>query len=285
MSLRDILHKRHTIAGLRNKYLPWFSGPRRALNHDPDLSRRLYIDLMKKCLTDSIYWDAREGPYLRPDLFPDGTGWRRYAHTMVKMARLDNLQYCVERVISDKIPGDLIETGVWRGGASILMRAILKAHDIRDQAVWLADSFQGMPASDPGYPADADMTFHTIPELSVPLEQVKANFAKYDLLDDQVRFLKGWFSDTLASAPIEQLSVIRLDGTMYGSTMDALTALYPKLQDGGFLIVDDYGAFPACRQAVHDYRDAHGVVDPIQTIDGAGVYWRRGRGPNTSDLR
>jgi O-methyltransferase len=58
------------------------------------------------------------------------------------------------------------------------------------------------------------------------MEQVKANFEKYGLLDERVRFLKGWFSETLAKAPIERLAVLRLDGYVYGSTMEALNALY-----------------------------------------------------------
>jgi O-methyltransferase len=71
--------------------------------------------------------------------------------------------------------------------------------------------------------------------------------------------------------------VLRLDGDLYESTMDALTALYPKLSPGGYAIVDDYGAIPACRQAVHDYRDAHGITEPIQEVDWTGAYWQRGQ--------
>jgi len=82
------------------------------------------------------------------------------------------------------------------------------------------------------------------------------NFRKYDLLDRQVRFLKGWFSETLPGCPIERLAVLRLDGDMYESTMDALKHFYPKLSAGGYLIVDDYGAAPACKTAIHEFRGA-----------------------------
>ena len=116
---------------------------------------------------------------------------------------------------------------------------------------------------------------HTFEELAVSLDEVKANFAKYGLLDNRVVFLKGWFKDTLRAAPIEQLAVLRLDGDMYESTMDALTALYDKVSRGGFVIVDDYGCIDGCRRAVHDFRDARGIDDPIVDIDGWGVYWRK----------
>jgi hypothetical protein len=194
---------------------------------------------------------------------------------MIGLRRLDNLQFCVEEVLSKNIPGDLIETGVWRGGATIFMRAILKAYGVKDRNVWVADSFEGLPAPNPErFPQDAG-DLHHIMKLAVSLDQVKANFERYGLLDDQVRFLKGWFRDTLPKAPIERLAILRLDGDMYESTMDALVNLYPKLSLGGCLIVDDYGAVPGCRQAVLDYRQLHGILDEIVQIDWTGVYWRR----------
>lgn len=158
----------------------------------------------------------------------------------------------------------------------MLMRAILKAYGVEDRRVWVADSFEGLPpreeersSSDKGGPA------HTYEELAVSLEEVKANFERYGLLDEQVRFLEGWFHDTLPEAPIERLAVVRLDGDLYESTMDALVNLYPKLSVGGYLIVDDYGALPPCRQAVHDYREAHRIHEEIRLIDWSGVFWQR----------
>jgi hypothetical protein len=109
----------------------------------------------------------------------------------------------------------------------------------------------------------------------VSLEEVQTNFRRYNLLDEQVRFVKGWFRDTLHRAPVERLAVLRLDGDLYESTMDALTALYPKVQRGGYVIVDDYGDVPACRQAVHDYWQRHGIREEIMPIDQAGVFWMK----------
>lgn len=206
-----------------------------------------------------------------------GRDWPAEAETMVGMARLDNLQRCIESVLHDRIPGDLIETGVWRGGATILMRGVLAAYGDQQRAVWAADSFAGLPKPDPTRaPLDeGDTAWAFSAELAVSLEDVKANFARYGLLDDRVHFLVGWFKDTLPSAPIERLAVMRLDGDMYESTMDALTALYPKLSVGGYVIIDDYGALPNCRAAVHDFRARLGIIDPIVAIDWTGVYWRR----------
>jgi len=262
--------------------------------------KTLYLNLIKKSLTCALYegmdgtvWSPRsswqrlllktcvpsEIRLLQPVKLAarnEGKDWPSMAQTMVGFKRLDNLQFCVESVLANHVVGDLIETGVWRGGSTIFMRAILKAHGITDRCVWVADSFQGLPHPDAvKYPTDMDDPHHQFVNLEVSLEQVQANFQRYDLLDGQVHFLKGWFKDTLPTAPIKKLAIIRLDGDMYESTMDGLVNLYPKLSPGGFLIVDDYGALPACKKAVHDYREQHGISEKICAIDWTGVYWQR----------
>jgi O-methyltransferase len=206
----------------------------------------------------------------------EGTDWPSYADTMIGLRRLDNLQDCIESVLRDQVPGDLIETGVWRGGACIFMRGVLRAHGVDDRRVYVADSFQGLPVPNAEkFPHDRGDVHHLLRFLAVSEEQVRKNFERYGLLDDQVVFLKGWFRDTLPNAGIGALSVLRLDGDMYESTMDALNALYPKLSPGGYCIIDDY-VLPNCRKAVDDYRDAHGIHEPVRAIDATSSYWRNG---------
>src|ERR1700759_144551 len=180
----------------------------------------LYLDLMKRCLSYFIYGNDEPGPDPNNPAFDslvrfrgDGTRWPSHAHTMIGPDRLNNIQYCVGSILRDGVPGDLIETGVWRGGATIFMRAILKVYGVTDRTVWVADSFSGLPPPDTeNYPADVGLNLYVFEKLAVPLEAVRENFAKYGLLDDQVQFLKGWFKDTLPQAPIEKLALIRLDG-------------------------------------------------------------------------
>lgn len=197
------------------------------------------------------------------------------AETMVGLRRLENLQELIFTVLKEKIPGDLLEAGVWRGGASIFMRGVLKAHGVQDRVVWAADSFQGLPPPRAEHAADRDDRHSLNRFLAVSLSEVQRNFRRYGLLDDQVRFLAGWFAETLPTAPIDQLALLRLDGDMYGSTWDILSALYAKVSPGGFVVVDDYGAIPACRSAVDDYREENGIQDDLIEIDWTGVYWRR----------
>lgn len=204
-----------------------------------------------------------------------GRIWPGHADTMIGLKRLDNLQSCVESVLQENVPGDLIETGVWRGGACIFMRAVLAAWAVEDRKVYVADSFEGLPKPDADkYPADQGDTHHTHSFLAVSQAEVENNFRRFSLLDDQVGFLKGWFKDSLPNAPLEKLAILRLDGDMYGSTMDALTHLYSKLSPGGFCIIDDY-ALDGCKQAVDGFRAEHRIQGEMQEVDWACRYWRK----------
>lgn len=244
-----------------------------------ELIRDRYLDLLKHALTNTIYDDPNVAPWgpdgFDPDARAQGADWPRTAHTMIGHKRLDNLDFCVRTVLAEHVDGDLVETGAWRGGAAIFMRGVLAAYEETGRTVWVADSFCGLPPPDEEhYPADRGDRHHEVDYLAVPLDTVRENFAKYDLLDEQVRFLPGWFKDTLPNAPISRIAVLRLDGDMYESTWDALTALTPKVTSGGFVIVDDYHAVAGCKQAVDEYRAEEGIDAPIETIDRAGVYWR-----------
>jgi O-methyltransferase len=263
--------------------------------------RQLYIELLKKTLRNDVYREAelrplapssrarrmaltalrkldltlvRQTDFRRMQKRVDHAGSPPYAHTMLSQERLDNIQYCVESVLNDEVPGDFAETGVWRGGAVALMLGVLKAHGVTDRKVWAADSFEGLPPPDLSlYPADSDIPWHAYPDAKVSVEQVRENLKRYDLLSEQVHFLKGWFRDTLGKAPVDRLAVLRLDGDMYESTMDALVPLYPKVSGGGFVIIDDY-FLPACKKAVHDYRDRNAITSQLVRIDDESVYWR-----------
>jgi O-methyltransferase len=262
--------------------------------------RSLYLDLLRRNLTRYGMQERMpsEWPLRRRLLFKavntihsmrDGKGlsahrsrelgldWPAEAETMIGMQRLTSLQHCVETALADDVPGDLIECGVWRGGACILMRAVLADYGDETRSVWLADSFQGVPRSDPeNYQADKGIRAEFAAGiLGVSEAEVRANFERYGLLDDQVRFLPGWFKDTLPDAPIERIAVLRLDGDLYESTIQALDALYPRLSPGGFCVIDDYLSVKACEQAVTDYRTKHGISADIVDIDGSGVLWRK----------
>lgn len=238
----------------------------------------LYLDLLEASLTGLLIEDASQAPWtdskFDPPLRAIGRDWPEQAITMIGTARMRNLRMLTTRAVEEGIPGDFIETGVWRGGACIYAKGIFEAYGAKDRKVFVADSFRGLPEPDAAQnPADAGDIHHTYGQLAVSREAVAGNFRRYGLLDEQVIFLEGWFKDTLPAAPIERLAVLRLDGDMYESTMDALNALYHKVSPGGFVIVDDYVLEP-CAKAIHDFRGQHGIEAAMEPVDGAAVWWR-----------
>jgi len=247
--------------------------------------RARYLDLLEKSLGNAIYGESEAEMALRsllqrlrhPYLTRRGAfAWPARAHSMIGQARLRHLRGLVERTIHEDIPGDYIETGVWRGGASILMRGVLAAHGIRDRRVFCADSFEGLPRPDAArFPADRRDRLHAFAELAVSEETVRRNFAAYDLLDDQVVFLKGLFKDTLPGIRANRFALIRLDGDMYESTLDALTNLYDSVSERGFIVIDDYGALMNCKRAVHDFIDQRRLSVQIQPVDHSCVWWTK----------
>ena len=165
-----------------------------------------------------------------------GAYWPARAHSMIGRRRLENLRHCAETVLQENVPGDMIETGVWRGGACIFMRAILKGIR-RPQA-----QQHGLPTHSPAFRRPIRIPIKTMPAISSTPSPISGHLTQSrgeefrvldGLLDNQVQFLEGWFKDTLHKAPIEQLAVLRLDGDMYESTIQALDALYGRLSVGG----------------------------------------------------
>jgi hypothetical protein len=247
-------------------------------------SRSRYLDLLEKSLRNAIYgesplemrWRALFQRLRHPYATRHGVlRWPARAHTMLNAVRLHHLRELVERTIRENIPGHYIETGVWRGGACIMMKGVLTAYGIADRLVYCADTFAGLPRPDAKYRSDRGDRLHAFRELAVSEETVRRNFAAYDLLDDGVVFLKGRFADTLPNLSNVAFALIRLDGDMYGSTISALSNLYDRLSSGGFVIVDDYGDLRSCAKAVHDFLDQRGLRVEIQPLDHSCVWWQK----------
>ncbi|MGY8679177.1 TylF/MycF/NovP-related O-methyltransferase [Bradyrhizobium sp. UFLA05-153] len=246
----------------------------------------LYLDLLKRTLTNTLF-TAEPDTDQENELYFVNEFIDHYikgsAISMLPLARFENLQSCILDVLARGIKGDLIETGVWRGGATIFMRAVLKLYGVKDRKVWVADSFEGLPEPDAEkYPVEATAHKGAVMKkaynhFAVSLEDVRRNFQAFGMLDDQVQFLKGWFKDTLPTAPIGPIAVMRLDGDYYESTMDGLVNLYDKLSVGGYAIIDDYGedTWTYCRKAVDDFRRERKIEAPMIRVDSKCYYWQR----------
>lgn len=231
----------------------------------------LYLELLKRALNNYLYLggDIPFPQFEISDFRSDG--WTipesSQPHSLLASVKLNALQLLMFDVVSNNVPGDFLEAGIYKGGTAIFMRAFLKVHNISGKVVWAADSFEGIPQTKK-YKHVNDPVDKWADRWSAGYEEVLANFRRYDLLDEQVRFIKGYFSDSLPNAPFQRLSLARLDADSYESTMDALQSVYPKMSHGGYMIIDDWH-LPSCRQAVIDFRKSMRISDPVQFIMGA----------------
>jgi O-methyltransferase len=272
--------------GLKAVREPRARGPR----EDPSL-RLAYLELLKLALCDLVGTRTTsvartlDGQVMSRELADEqlrfrtaGMDWPLHGLTMVGLARLDDLQACIQTVVAERVPGDVVEAGSWRGGASILARATLDTLGATDRTVFVCDSFRGFPQVDPppeGYDLAADLA--GVDFLSVPVEEVRASFARLGLAEG-VSFVPGFFEETLPGLAGHRWAVVRLDGDTYEATQLSLRALYPGLATGGYLVIDDYFQIDPCREAVDDFRREHGITEPIEAIDWSGARWRRERG-------
>jgi hypothetical protein len=195
------------------------------------------------------------------------------AITMIHIPNLNNIQDLLMYIMENNIEGDLIETGVWRGGAVILMAAINKFYNL-NKKVYACDSYEGLPKNSPHTEDNIvngnDKRF----DYAVSLEEVKNNFIKYDLLDDNIIFVKGFFEDTMKDIKIDKISMLRLDGDMYISTIVVLEALYDKVTQNGVIIIDDYHwDIAGCGNAVDDFREKRNITSKINFSYGCCIWW------------
>eukprot|EP00435_Cladocopium_sp_Y103_P071654 s1005_g38.t1 len=199
-----------------------------------------------------------------------GNDWPVDGFTMVGLVRLKNVADILWQVISNKIPGDFAELGVWRGGTCIFAKSILNAMGEDDRAVHVFDAFDKIPQ----YNAKTKL-------LSVSEETVRANFEMYQALDSKVIFHKGLFKDTLpqfhVKNPAAKLAVLRVDGNFYDSYQDALYYMYGFVPVGGYVIFDDVMSTPRAMQAWNDFKQDHGLMEELTRIDRHSGYFQKTR--------
>lgn len=253
-------------------------------------STKLKLLFLERVLTDTVKNKDHVTNFFQNKIYPDdqtiqsicnepidelrlyGRDWPQHAHTMIGMKRLHSLHETLDYVRENNIGGDFIETGVWKGGACIFAKMYFDLYSM-DKKVFVADSFAGLPK--PQWPEDNGDTHYTVDVLRVSMEDVQNNFSLYGCLDDKVVFLKGWFEDTLPNNPmIDKLSVLRMDGDMYKSTMDVFSSCYHKVTKGGRVIIDDY-CLPNCKKAVDKFRLDNNYTEEVHVIDQCGIMWSK----------
>jgi cephalosporin hydroxylase len=185
------------------------------------------------------------------------TNVAHFPYTDMGHAQLDRLEAALGAMHAGSVPGDVAEIGVGRGGGAIFLRAFLDAYDVRDRRVWAVDRFLA-----------------TLPDGSfgADLHQVRDGFERFDLMDDQVRFLQGPPAEALAGSEVERLAVVRI-GDVGSELAAVLDAVQPRLSPGAVVLVSGTGD-PAVEAVVTDARARHGITAPLERIDWNALAWQ-----------
>ena len=207
-----------------------------------------YANLIQRCIADgeTYSWAGR--------FHYSGTG----------IDALNNIRFCCEDVIKNKIPGDFLEAGIWRGGAVIYMAALAKFWK-EDRTIWAVDSFQGMPKPNPDCPHEIT-DYSSLTGLIVPLSEVRDACSKFEVLE-KITFVPGWFNESLQDLEIKQIAVLRLDNDYYESTLMTIRKFYPLIPVGGWIIVDDYDCVPGAKTAIDQFREEMHIKDQMYRMN------------------
>jgi O-methyltransferase len=201
--------------------------------------------------------------------------------TMASSERLYAVFQAARHVVKNGIEGDIVECGVWRGGASMVAAMSLLAAGESSRRIWLYDTFAGMTK-----PTDKDVhrwagknAFGTWRRWQksdhndwcfAGLDDVRRNLYSTGYPRDHIEFVAGDVANTLLTGGPQKISLLRLDTDWYDSTRKELEILYPRLSVGGVLLIDDYGVWDGARQAVDEYFEQHNVRMLLQRTDYTG---------------
>lgn len=199
-------------------------------------------------------------------------------YTMTTPERIHALIHTLEYLHTNRIDGDIVECGVWRGGSMIVAAQTLARLGDTSRTLWLYDTFEGMTAptehdvSNKGTKAaDKFKKRQTSTDSSTwcyaSLEEVTANVTATGYPSNKICFVKGKVEDTLPAQAPAKIALLRLDTDWYESTLHELTTLYPRLGVGGALIIDDYGDWSGARKAVDEYLVREGLCFHLGRID------------------
>ena len=196
--------------------------------------------------------------------------------TMVRNRNLINLYKLVQAVNHQDLPGDIVECGVWNGGSAAMMGVAGKqGRNAKLRTMWLFDSFQGLPhpSAEDGQREKKDY----FPGWNKGnMDKVKTIFNKFGLELGQVKIIPGWFESTLSKTPIDSIALLHIDADWYDSVKTVLDAFYEKVVPGGFIILDDYGYWKGCTEAVKDFLSEKAIDGiTIRRVNKGGAFFQK----------
>jgi 2-polyprenyl-3-methyl-5-hydroxy-6-metoxy-1,4-benzoquinol methylase len=205
--------------------------------------------------------EYRAGLRLHRELWDGG-------YTMLSSRRGRTLRRLAGEAVRAGVPGAVVDCGAWNGGSSLLLASGAQGRD-----VWVFDSFQGLPEVGPH---DGAESAAFVGDCVGSEDKVRELFARHGAAD-RLHVRAGWFADTLerAAEEIGEIAVLHCDGDWYDSVLLTLEVLYPRVNAGGFVVIDDYGTWPGSRRATDEYRRRVGDAEPLHRVDHTGRWWRK----------
>jgi hypothetical protein len=194
-------------------------------------------------------------------------------YTMTSTERIHALVHAVRHVVRNRIAGDMVECGVWKGGSVMAMALTLLQLSERDRSLYLFDTFSGMTP-----PSDVDVDYQG-QQAQVILDAVRCEASQQEVEKavfstgydrEKIHFVPGRVEETIPAYAPESIALLRLDTDWYESTQHELVHLFPRLARGGVIIIDDYGHWRGARQAVDEYLAQHEIPLLLQRIDYTG---------------
>lgn len=203
------------------------------------------------------------------------------AYTMTSAERVFSLCEAVKYIAINKIEGDIVECGVWKGGSMMAVADTLIKHNDVQRHLYLFDTFEGMSE-----PTDKDVDIAGVSAgylmehsdknkdesvwCNAPLDGVKDVLGSSGYPKDQVHFVKGMVETTIPEHAPQKIALLRLDTDWFESTRHELEHLFPRLVKGGVLIIDDYGHWQGARRAVDEYISRNNIALMLNRIDYTG---------------
>lgn len=196
--------------------------------------------------------------------------------TMTSVPRRASLLTAIDHIVKHDIPGAIVEAGVWRGGSMMAAALALAARGVTDRDLWLYDTFEGMSEpTENDYDAAGVTAEQQLAESErtssvwafATLDDVRSNVGSTNYPGEHIHYVRGKVEDTIPSQIPGQIALLRLDTDWYESTKHELEHLYPRLQPGGVLIIDDYGHWQGARRAVDEYFADSGPEVYLHRVD------------------
>ncbi len=192
-------------------------------------------------------------------------------YTAVLPLRLGNLRRLAREIDRARVPGDIVECGVYNGGSAALMASVGVRSPL-DRTIWLFDSFEGLPQPTERDGAEARTCGWWC---HGDLAKVRAVLDRMRIPESRCRIVKGWFHDTFPSAEVGDIALLHIDADWYDSVRLCLERFYDSVRPGGYVVIDDYGHWEGCRRATDEFLKGRGIDVTLTRVDYTGRYFRK----------